>query len=1435
MKLNRLTALVLAMLATGGLSAQDVSIYGHMTSSDDWTKSTGIYTFQPREGTDVKAVFELADWYGSGGCVYIDGKYYDVNRDAKQIIVYDTKALPWNAVQRIDIDATAGATDLTYDITTETVYGCFIEDGGKYSFGTLDLATGKKTKIKDLVQYYPAVAADKYGTIYAIGADMCLYTIDKTSGKQVKVGATGLSGFEYRQPQSAEFDLATNTLYLCYNTDSYLSYLYKVDTKTGAATRVMQFPQNERFVDIYIPAAAQSVGAPAKADNLKAAFSNGTGNGTVSFAVPTQTIDGKALTGSVSYTISINGTSAATGTANPGQSVSQSVSTTATGEVTVAVTLANASGKTSTTEVKSFVGIDTPEGVGNLKLTTADNANVTLTWTAPARGLHGGYIDPTNITYEVKRMPDGKVCADALAATTFAEKLSPAHVTSVYYEVTPKNSAASGAASQSNRVNVGRACTVPYSETFDSDERFATYTVIDGFGDGSTWRRFTSQNDGRSYAVCDYNNTNAKDEWLITPSIRLNKNSRYVLSFDASSIFVTKPEQLVVAYGKGNTADAMTHVVMDTTTIANVMSREWKTYEIAIDIAEDGDYNFGFHAVSKADMYNLGLTNISIEGSLFTAPVPVGDLTAQSDAKGGLTADVSFTAPSQTVEGKSVDKLTKVEILCNGLLQKTIANPAPGAPLTATVNVNSGENKVSVVAYNAAGASRPAVTKVYAGADVPGRTTVKVRLDGGKQIISWDAPKGKNGGYADPADSRYTVYRFVGDDQTVLATDTVATSCTDEYVATGQTVVTYAVVPRNSMGYGVYSTAQPVVLGGEPYELPFRESFDSGFNAYPIWSNVSRSGMGTWVIYDKDKTKDMPAAGDNDGGYIFFSKSADGDRCQLFSGNISIKDAVSPTLQLLYYQKKSRNTITIQACADTGDWQDLAVVNLDNDQPEGWTKLSLPLDRFKGKSYVQVGFEAQASGDGPIAVDDIRVRDLRDNDLTVAIGGKTHFFYGTDNVVKATVTNIGKNTAAAYTLKLYRNNAVVYAATGTSLAPDASREFAYTTRLDLGQADTDSYRAVVEWTDDDRADNNISDVLTVTNSMPKYPGADGLKATKDGTGVSLSWTAPAAYVAPALAPVTESFEGYTPFTIDDLGDWTLVDVDGAEGTFGILPLNFPYREAAKSFQLFNAGYLHMSSDGDYEVWHAHTGDQMLMAFADKDRKNDDWLISPVLSGKKQTISFWVRTISGNYPNETYEVMASSTGKDIADFVKIDGGEAPLDWTEVQTTLPEGTKYFAIRCTSEDCYLMVLDDVTYTPGTGLPDELSLIGYNVYRDGTKITSTPVAGTTYADNTAGDNGHYYAVTAVYGTGESRFSNVVSVGDVSGIDAVAASGVSVVARHNAIVIGKAEGRDIVVSSVAGGVVYAGKATTATVTVPVAAGLYIVKVGNAAKKITVK
>lgn len=252
---------------------------------------------------------------------------------------------------------------------------------------------------------------------------------------------------------------------------------------------------------------------------------------------------------------------------------------------------------------------------------------------------------------------------------------------------------------------------------------------------------------------------------------------------------------------------------------------------------------------------------------------------------------------------------------------------------------------------------------------------------------------------------------------------------------------------------------------------------------------------------------------------------------------------------------------------------------------------------------------------------------------------------------------------------------------------------------------------------------------------------------------------------------------------------------------------------------------------------AHSGDKYLFSLFRQDNGTvDDWAISPQLTGDAQTISFWAKSYDAQYP-ETIRVCYSTTGKNVSDFIEIDGATVegvPGDWTEYTFELPAGSKYFAINSCATDSYMLMIDDVTYTP-MPLLSTYEIAGYNVYRDGVKINSEPVAECEFVDNNVESDKEYrYVVTVLYtDRGESTPSDELVL-STAGIGSVIDGGVSVKARDGKIFVFNAEGRAIVVSSVNGSIVYSGVGRSKT-EIGVPAGVYAVKAGNKVVKVIVK
>ena len=180
-------------------------------------------------------------------------------------------------------------------------------------------------------------------------------------------------------------------------------------------------------------------------------------------------------------------------------------------------------------------------------------------------------------------------------------------------------------------------------------------------------------------------------------------------------------------------------------------------------------------------------------------------------------------------------------------------------------------------------------------------------------------------------------------------------------------------------------------------------------------------------------------------------------------------------------------------------------------------------------------------------------------------------------------------------------------------------------------------------------------------------------------------------------------------------------------------------------------------------------------------------------------------------------------------------DVPNAWTQYRFKLPEGTKYAAIRSRSTNKFFLFIDDITFVPAEGAPAQLSIKGYNIYRNGVKINDALVTETAFTDANVVDGRQYtYFVTAVYENGESRPSDMFDI-LMSGISGISAgNGISISASTGKVTItGLAEGFVTVTS--ADGRIVAREEAAPTVQIDLTPGVYIVNAGTSVAKVAVR
>lgn len=1307
------------------------------------------------------------------------------------------------------------ASTLAYDGVTGRVYGNFLTAAGDgQEFGYADYANFTHVALGKANTDLVAMAATPDGKLYGIDLEGTLYRISTADGTTTAVGSTGIVAGSYYQ--SATADPKTGLIYWATVSPSQQSALYRIDPQTAKAEKVTDFAGSEQLAFLYAPTEIEA-GAPATPTDVKVSFPKGALTGTVTFTVPTLTHGGEALTGAVNYTVEAGGQKLM-GTAQPGQAVSQPLTLEA-GETQFTVTLSNAAGTGDKVKLTAWIGPDTPKAATDVSLSVDEANKATLTWAAPSEGTHGGYVDPAALTYDILRLPDSTAVATGTKGTTYSEVIKVGSYDVYSYEVTARQGTLAAAPAASNKVALGSALTVPYAEDF-SGKGFDKYTVIDTNHDGITWRQ--------SYGVAAYaySDDNDADDWLVTPPIRLEQGKVYDLGYTLQGgAYYT--ERYAVAYGEGTDPTTYATLVAPTDIAPSATASEQSH---SLTVPKTGDYSLAFHALSPAGSMGISIDNVSLTlAALATAPDSVTALKATAAPEGRLSVTLTAKAPARTVEGKTLTEIKAVELRRGDELIHTFTAPAPGAELSYTDEAAAqGFNTYTLTALNADGPGLKAKVQVYAGIDVPGTPSAVLLTDhaDGTATLTWTAPGavGVNGGYVDPAGLTYAVYSIgASGNLQPLADGIKGTSYTvSDIPQTGaQAMVRYGVKAVNAAGDGT-SAISTIILSGAAAQLPYRESFAGG-TASSYWS-VGGSGTGRFAM-----TTDESA--DDDGGSVAYTPATTGELSTFSSGKIAVKGTLHPRLTLSYYAEPGAEvSLLVNLLPDGRTDAPVELERIDYADLKGeagWRQLSYDLTGLKdANSYVRIVIVGTGEAtDTPIRVDNVRLFDeLEHNLAALPLSVPATVKAGTTLKVTAEVENQGLRAADGYEVAFLVNGKEVTRTAGRETAPEAKAAYDFTYDVPINAPDTLRLTTEVTYAADLNPANNTSAPAAVKVTAPTYPTVKDLAAEVAPEGVKLAWTQPDL----KQGPQTEDFERYDAFTTTDLGEWSVIDGDG-NPLYGFAGTTFPGQGGPAAFFVFNPSLVE-GIDTDERAT-PYSGKQFLASFSSSFGPSDDWLISPPLTGKAQTVSLQAAAWTTDYGAETFEILYSTTDNARESFTSAGTFTVnSANWKEYSAELPEGAKYFALHVTSDNAYMLKIDDIKYDKA-----DYVLTGYRIYRDGEPLATTGAESPAYTDATAADGAHTYQVTGLYSVGESSLSNAAEV-NLTGIEGVTATGgLSVESLKGALSVTAPAGTALTVYGADGRTAFSATATGQAQRIALTPGTYLVRGGNATVKAVVR
>ena len=927
---------------------------------------------------------------------------------------------------------------------------------------------------------------------------------------------------------------------------------------------------------------------------------------------------------------------------------------------------------------------------------------------------------------------------------------------------------------------------VPYTADLTQPETFDIFTVIDANEDGCTWNW-----DDTYHTNYNYSPDNAADDYLVMLPVQLEAGKNYSVIVNAYNSGID--ERFEVLLGTEPTAEALTTTIIEPTDVTTYedMGEE---YEGMFSVNEAGKYYLAVHAISDADKYRLMVKYISIDfGAEPTAPAAPA-ISVVADEQAALRADVSVTAPTVAVDGSPLtSNLARIDILRDGTVVGCVEDVVSGATVVYVDEPDYvGDHTYQAIPYNESGKGlKSEKVTVYVGPDVPCAVENLTAADGGDIVaLNWDkvSTTGENGGPVNPATVNYLVWStFIEQgwtDYSIEKNELLATlTDADAYdvpfdTNEGEQHVEYWIVETKNEANAEYDgmTTTTGLLVGAPYELPLVESFTDDELHY-FWET-----NGTVMI--------SAQSSDDDGSSMALLSEEEG--VVLFnSGKLDLEGLANPTL-VFDVASPNIQDLTIIGSVDDGEF---TVLQENVSVGNSFTQVKVPLTALQGGRYARFGLVAEyvnaseidhwegeliTMGD-VLLVDNIHIADLYQHDLSVAVDAPSSVVAGNTASMTVTVTNEGEDAANGFNVVLMAGDKQLLDVTPNQTLPSFkswTQQVDFPTSVLDEAGDVEIVARVVYEMDQQLANNEAQAYITIVE--PALPAPTDLVVEKmSASDLALSWTAPDTNGA---MRVTEDFEDSEVFPEFSLGGITATQHTGAFGDWSLYDGNGLMCYSFSGFEVPNLGepmaWMPFNSMYEYfpvevgSVYEPHSGNQLLLSVCVSDGDpipgTDHWLISPELMGNEQEISFFARVITPDYGYESFEVLYSTSDDDIDSFVSLD--EIWLDatdWTEYTFTLPEGTKRFAIRHSSQDIFGLLLDDVTYERAAIAP-----VAYNIYVDGELVGSTPE--TTYELPATGltDGQHSFAVTAVYEGGRESAPATATIDIHSGISELAVDG---------------------------------------------------------------
>lgn len=866
-----------ALQPAASISSQS-NIYGYLYFFQSPSLVQGLY----RLNATPTPTFLWTDYYTdygmtmSGGWIrnghlcglnqlkYMGGllAYGHVELDLATGEVIDWQSLPVESGRMDNIYLTTAYRDMD-----DMVYGYgFNSSGEGYAFKSAEATDINGSFIIREVEFNQVCAALCYNLqddmFYGVTTQGKFVAIDN-QGNQTEVFDlalpnldTALAGLAY-SPKDNAF------VFNAYFKDGKTA-IYSIDSQAKTVSKLYDCANGENY--IYMVCADDNVKptAPAKPRLDKCEFTDAALSGKLTYTLPARTAGNSAISGNMTWRLMIDGVQAKTGSAPAGSQVTVNTDELTNGSHYFAFSCTTNSNDYSMPDTfRKWIGNDYPVKPANVNLT-----HTKLTWEPVSESVNNGYLDVSALKYDVYINNQRK---GQTAGTSFDITLPEGEPFTSYTAMVMAT--ANGKTSDpgiSNYITYGEPLVpAPSISYYPQEEEFKLFQAIDidgkldSEGNPRNWHFSTTMGFPSFASGAD------GDDLLVFPPINFsNTEKAYRFQMEAGLIHDRDNTGTIEVWlGKEPTVEAMTQCIIPPTRLYHMLGDMMTEY---FAVSEPGTYYIGVRTKTNQVGMHISLLDVSLTDRAADVPTAVTNLAVVPGADGALTANVTFTMPTKTANGKTIPEtaeltatVTSREFVLNKPSEGTVKatktiKGAPGSTQTVEIETIQNLNTIGVSCAIDGRMGTEMTTTVYTGLSKPyivQNLKAVVDEDNMGVHLTWTPPVEADDDSNGPiGDTFYYSVWYYADGWQFL--DGVGYDVLEADVSfepgQPQTAVTIGIMAMNAAGQSEHITSVSSIIG-TPYELPIVEDFPGGYETYePIMiQRPSQEYQGTyWMVDD---------------------------------------------------------------------------------------------------------------------------------------------------------------------------------------------------------------------------------------------------------------------------------------------------------------------------------------------------------------------------------------------------------------------------------------------------------------------------------------------------------------------------------------------------------------------------------------------------------